>query len=302
LDLVEVVDNMLDMAYFEDVFPELARQKRNLSIFYEVKANLTREQIRILSEAGVDRIQPGIESLSNHVLSLMRKGTTALINIQLLKWCKEYDIGVDWNLLYGFPGETREDYDYILSLLPEIRFLGPLPTCGPIRMDRFSPYYKNPKEYGLINFRPLDVYRYIYPFEDESISQIASCFDFDYRADVDPRGYANEVINYIDYYRHEPERGSLIWIKDGDDGHLILLDRRSEAVGDEFKLTGYQKDVYEFCDSCKSKRKILAFIREKQPRVSINERDLNLFLEEMVLNRLMITDGEKYLSLALPSG
>jgi ribosomal peptide maturation radical SAM protein 1 len=301
LDLVEVVDNMLDMAYFEDVFPELAKQQRSLSIFYEVKSNLTREQVRILSEAGVDRIQPGIESLSSHVLQLMRKGTTALINIQLLKWCREYGVGVDWNLLYGFPGETREDYEYILSLLPAIRFLGPLPTCGPVRMDRFSPYYKNPREYGLINMRPLEAYRYIYPFEDKSISEIASCFDFDYRADIDPRGHANEVINYIDYYRHDPERGSLIWIKVGDDDNLLLLDSRSEAVGYEFKLSGYKKDVYEFCDSCKSKIKILVFLKEKKPKVSVNKSDLNLFLEDMVQNRLMITDGGKYLSLALPS-
>jgi len=301
LDLVEVVDNMLDMAYFEDVFPELAKQQRSLSIFYEVKANLTREHVRILSEAGVDRIQPGIESLSNHVLSLMRKGTTALINIQLLKWCREYGVGVDWNLLYGFPGETRKDYDHIRSLLPAIRFLGPLPTCGPVRMDRFSPYYKNPKEFGLINIRPLEVYQYIYPFNNETISKIVSCFDFDYRANINPRGYATEVIEYIDYYRHDLERGSLIWIKGGDDINLILLDSRSEAVGNEFKLTGYQKDVYEYCDSCRSKIKIVAFLREKQPRTSISESALNLFLDEMVHNRLMITEDDKYLSLALPS-
>ena len=45
------------------------------------------------------RIQPGIESLSDHVLKLMRKGTTALQNIQLLKWCREYGVQPEWNLL-----------------------------------------------------------------------------------------------------------------------------------------------------------------------------------------------------------
>ena len=123
IDLVEVVDNMLDMNYFKDLLPTLALSERSLSLFYEVKANLTRKQVQMLREAGVDRIQPGIESLSNHVLRLMRKGTTVLRNIQLLKWCKEYDITVDWNILYGFPGETQEDYDDMLDLLPSINFL-----------------------------------------------------------------------------------------------------------------------------------------------------------------------------------
>ncbi len=300
LDMVEVVDNMLDMSYFDDVFPELAQQNRTLSIFYEVKSNLTRAQVKLLSEAGVGRIQPGIESLSNNVLKLMRKGATALINIQLLKWCKEYGVGVDWNLLYGFPGETREDYDYILSLLPTIRFLGPLPTCGPVRLDRFSPYFRNPEKFGLKNIRPLEVYQYIYPFENCSISQIASCFDFDYRPDIDPSGFADDIIEYIDYHRYDLEQGSLKWINDQDDG-LILLDSRSESVGTEFHLSGSQKDVYEFCDSCKSKTMILTFLKEKQSMEPLSESDLVTFLEKMVNNRLMITDGEKFLSIALPS-
>ena len=61
----------------------------------------------MLHLAGVHRIQPGIESLSNNVLKLMRKGTTGIRNIQLLKWCKQYKIAVDWNILYGFPGKPE---------------------------------------------------------------------------------------------------------------------------------------------------------------------------------------------------
>jgi ribosomal peptide maturation radical SAM protein 1 len=101
--LVAAVDNILDMAYFRDFLPGLAQQKLGLDIFYEVKANLSRRQLRLLQEAGVKRIQPGIESLSDHILQLMRKGTTGLQNIQLLKWCRDYGIHADWNLLYGFP-------------------------------------------------------------------------------------------------------------------------------------------------------------------------------------------------------
>ena len=39
--------------------------------------------------------------------------------MQLLK-CKEYGVAVDWNILYGFPGETLDDYSTILEMLPAI--------------------------------------------------------------------------------------------------------------------------------------------------------------------------------------
>ena len=108
----------------------------------------------------MNRIQPGIESLSDHVLKLMRKGTTALRNIQLLKWAREFNIIAEWNILYGFPGETPDDYRDILELLPAIRFLRPPCAAGPIRLDRFSPYHKSPADFGLLNVRPLKTYRH----------------------------------------------------------------------------------------------------------------------------------------------
>src|SRR5262249_18382464 len=147
VEQVEVVDNILDMRYFGSVLPELARRHIPAQLFFEVKANLTRDQVLTLKTAGVDRIQPGIESMSDHVLRLMRKGTTTLRNIQLLKWCQELGIIAEWNLLYGFPGETRQDYAEMLQLFPSIRFLRPPSACGPIRLDRFSPFFDAQSEF-----------------------------------------------------------------------------------------------------------------------------------------------------------
>ena len=123
--MVEAVDNILDMAYFQEFLPAVAAEQLGLQLFYEVKANLSRRHLKQMAAAGVHRIQPGIESLSDHVLKLMRKGTTALQNVQLLKWCREYSVTAEWNLLYGFPGETRADYREILNMLPSIRFVDP---------------------------------------------------------------------------------------------------------------------------------------------------------------------------------
>lgn len=300
IDLVEVVDNMLDMKYFHDMLPALGRAQWPVRLFYEVKANLTRRQVQILQEAGVYHIQPGIESLSDHVLSLMHKGTTALRNIQLLKWCKEYDIAVDWNILYGFPGETQEDYDFILELLPSIRFLSPPPTCGPVRMDRFSPYYNTPEQFGLINVRPIAPYKYLYPFDDQSLSRIAYCFDFDYEPDVAPTGYASKVIEYVEAWHREPETGALSSAI-RPDGALALIDTRSDATQPEYMLSGLEKAAYEYCDALHSGTDVARYFRRVFPEVELTEQRVLNFLDSLVANRLMVTDGVRYLGLAIPA-
>ena len=144
-----------------------------MKMFYEVKSNLKREQIRMLEAARINRIQPGIESLSDHVLKLMRLGTTGLRNLQMLKWAKEYNVTAEWNLLYGFPGETAEDYEEILRMLPAVKFLNPPCAVGPIRLDRFSPYFNTPENFGLVNLRPMPPYYFLYPFQKDSLMRIA---------------------------------------------------------------------------------------------------------------------------------
>jgi ribosomal peptide maturation radical SAM protein 1 len=295
---IEVVDNILDMKYFTDLLPALAQQGQELEIFYEVKANLTRQQVALLRAAGINRIQPGIESLSDHVLKLMRKGTSGLRNVQLLKWCKEYGITVDWNMLYGFPGETRDDYSAMLVMLPAISFLNPPTACGPIRLDRFSPYFESPDDFGFVNVRPIQPYSYLYPFGCESLMKIAYYFDFDYRPEVDPTGYAAEVIAYAERWRHWPEQGVLYSVE-RPDGTRLLRDTRAAATYREIVLSGLEDAAYEYCDEFRPFPSVVRHLTERFPEIAISAQGVQGFLDSLVANRLMVTDGRNYLSLAL---
>lgn len=300
LELVEFVDNILDMKYFRELLPALSKSRRPVQIFCEVKANLGRSHIEQLRDAGVNRIQPGIESLNDHVLSLMRKGTTALRNIQMLKWCAEYGIGADWNLLYGFPGETEEDYREMLGLLPAIRFLGPPAAWGPVRLDRFSPFHESPESFGIRNIRPMAPYRHLYPFGEDSLSRIASCFEYDFEPGKDTSPFSREVVAFLEQWKREPEAGSL-QCEPGADGSLVLYDSRSDATLRELSLSGAEREAYGFCDSFRPVDAILRHLREARPEWSFTPEELLGFLDSMVANRLMVTDGTNYLSLALRS-
>lgn len=297
-NFVEIVDNILDMKYFKNFLPSLAQLKNPLSLYYEVKANLNRKQIQILYAAGVHRIQPGIESMSNHILSLMLKGTSALRNIQLLKWCKEYNIGVDWNVLYGFPGETQQDYDEMLELFPSIRFLQPPGACGPIRLDRFSPYYDKWQLFGFTRIRPIVPYRFLYPFNDECLSKVAYYFDYDYISGIAADTYVRKVLAYINEWQQNPEVGSLSAFSQSAD-KLILIDTRQNACNMKYELSSAEKKIYDYCDEMRTIVSIKQHLQNEYKKLVISDEVVKTHLKFFIINRLMVTDGDHYLSLAL---
>lgn len=298
VEMIQAVDNILDMSYFNEMLPALAKEGLGAQIFYEVKANLSRKHLRLLKESGVHRIQPGIESLNDHVLKLMRKGITGLRNIQLLKWCREYGITAEWNLLYGFPGETQEDYEQTLRLLPTIRHLNPPTACGPLRLDRFSPYHQSPDSFGLHNLKPLSSYRHLYPFDGASLRRIAYYFDFDYRPEADPRGFADDVIREAEQWKRNPEMGSLSAIR-RPDGTLALIDSRAGAKRPSVILSGPEQAAYELCDQAQTPAGVARRLRELFPRQSLGEKGVRKFLDAAVSNRLMVEQNGYYLNVAI---
>ncbi len=299
-DRLEVVDNILDMKYFQDLLPALASDGRPWQIFFEVKANLTRKHVVALKAAGIMRIQPGIESFNNHVLSLMGKGTTALRNIQLLKWCRELGIGVDWNLLYGFPGETAEDYQSMLAMLPSIEHLQPPAACGPVRMDRFSPYFEQADKYGLKNVRPMKPYAYLYPFSPASQMRIAYHFDFEYADDRPADLYAKDLIRGIDEWRSKAS--GCLTAMSRPDGSTLITDTRAGRQS-TFSLPPFESAVYDVCDEVRSLAAIASAVHDRFPESGCNKESIHTWLQWLASHGLVLNDGDHWLSLAvrLPS-
>ena len=87
------VDNILDYGALKTYVVTLSEQDHNLDIFCETKSNLRKDQIALLSAAGIREVQPGIESFDTETLKLMDKGVTGLQNVAFLKWAQQF--GVD---------------------------------------------------------------------------------------------------------------------------------------------------------------------------------------------------------------
>ena len=168
------VDNILPQTYVAEVLPRL-HTPPGTRIFYEVKANLGERELSAMAAAGVRQIQPGIEALSSSSLKLMRKGSTAFVNLRLLLGCVRHGIEPVWNLLVGFPGEGEEVYRHYAENLGRLVHLWPPQGVAQVRYDRYSPYFQRPEEYGL-KLRRFDFYPLIYPFSEESLANLAYFF------------------------------------------------------------------------------------------------------------------------------
>src|SRR5882762_8393367 len=94
-------DTILSRTHLKEAIPALAGFEQRPRLFYEVKANMTQAEVIALRHANAVTLQPGIESLSTRLLQLMHKGTSAIQNLALLKWCREQGISLAWNQLCG---------------------------------------------------------------------------------------------------------------------------------------------------------------------------------------------------------
>jgi ribosomal peptide maturation radical SAM protein 1 len=294
---VSVVDNILDMRYLKTFVPKLANLGLNLELFYEVKSNLTKEQLLLMRAAGITSIQPGIESFSTHVLQLMNKGTTGLLNIQLLKWCKEIGIEAHWNIIWGFPGESPEDYSQMAKLMSSISHLRPPSSASKLRLDRFSPNFDAADKFGFSNVRPYPSYSYIYaPLGDAAVANLAYFFTYDYKDERDVATYTKQVLDGVanwqkafiddDLFYVDLEDRLLVWdLRHGVQERLVVLD---EPI----------RSIYLWCDGIQHTNRLRKLLVEVFG--SIDEADFAAHIDLLLSKRLIWMEESRIIALALP--
>jgi ribosomal peptide maturation radical SAM protein 1 len=201
---ISVADNILDPEFITAALPLIAAKGHDLRLFCEIKSNTRRDQLEALLAAGVTGVQPGIENLSTHVLKIMDKGVTGCLNVRLLRDAATIGTQVSWNFLFGFPGETKADYQSVISQLPAMHHLPPPDGAARIAIERFSPYFDQPS-LGFADLRPARMYPVIYGLPETELHDLAYIFE---AADL---GIAGELVKDLEaaisrwqraYYEH----------------------------------------------------------------------------------------------------
>ena len=294
-----LVDNIIDMKYVDGLFGKFAAEHCDLDVFIESKSNLHKSQIRTLAVGGVKCLQPGLESLSLTQLRAMDKGVTPMQNLICLKWCLYYKITVSWNILLGFPGETNEDYQRQLTLIPSLVHLQPPEATGKFWLQRFSPYFTRPQEYGIRITGPGMAYEYVYDARQVDVNKIA--YDFEYGLDnwsVDPSLYRELVAAIEGWQRMHRSADKPFLYYSKAPSYITVYDGRSPKSPVRRRYDGLAALVIELCnDAAKSVDQIRVAVAS---RADCRDEVLSPILNNLTTQRVLYEERGKYFTLAIP--
>jgi ribosomal peptide maturation radical SAM protein 1 len=261
--LLYATDTIIDTRYFNELLPTLRDRYVDVRFAYEVKAPVTREQMRVLGDACVTHITVGIESLSTRLLKVMGKGTSALQNIHCLRVADEAGVKVGWQHLIGFPSEQLEDYIDVIASMARLHHLTPPERACPVTVARFSPYFEKAEALHVGNVRPVPEYAASYPWPIEDLSRVAYHFTFEHADGRHPtltRRISTIMERAVADWRDRHPSSRL----DAYRGRSVIaiLDTRGDRRM-VYLLQGLVADVYRAMDTPIASASLPAYIRDQ---------------------------------------
>ncbi|MGN8845542.1 RiPP maturation radical SAM C-methyltransferase [Niallia sp. HCP3S3_B10] len=284
-------DNIMSMEYFEYILPKLKQDKIKIDMFMEVKSNLNEQQVCVLKEAGVTKIQPGIESLATNSLKLMNKGVDLLQNLRLLRLCKEYGIIPFWNIIFGFSGESSEEIQGQIDIMKKINHLQPPVAISKIRLDRFSPYFNEQKKYNIRINGPIKSYKYIYRDKGININKLAYYFDYNNDA-VFENKILNEFVSQFENWKDNFIQTDLFMYQRNMDKFVCRIGESNSI----YKLNEIQGKILVYARNITSIKKIIENVIKD---VDCNEEDILSNIQELEKLGFIIMERNKLLTIVL---
>jgi hypothetical protein len=270
---------------------------RDLSIFAEIRATTPLSELQLMRAAGMRRVQVGIEALSTRLLRKLRKGTTAIQNLEIMKHCEALGIVNLSNLILQFPGS--DDHD-VAESLHAMEFAGPFRPPKPVDfwLGLGSPAWRHAEVHGLrqvgnhphwARIFPRRIFRRL-PFMIQTGRGGAGRQRRLWQPVRDRLRSWTET--YENLHRRTPDEPILAY-RDGGD-FMIIRERRPTGDAVTHRLEGSSRRIYLFCGQHRSRQRILATFD------SLPADRITAFLEMMTSQKLMFSENGHFLSLAVP--
>jgi ribosomal peptide maturation radical SAM protein 1 len=282
-----------------EIFRRLRDLDLDIECFYETRADLSKEEIAMMQDAGIVKIQPGIESLSSELLRLMKKGTSRIKHVQFLRWCKEYDIHLSYNILAGFPGEKAEWYLDMADFIPKIIHVQPpLHNMHYVEMHRFSPLFQSRDQFQVDEYRIREDYGFNFP--DGMVDPLKVGYFFSYHssalAQVDQ--YAERVREVVGAWidAHGKQKPPVYHYILGP-GFTRITDTR-QGDGRYLHLADLHQDILLLCDKVQTIAKLKEMLEplysQEIARGAVEET-----VQEMLAEDLLVQEGNCLLTLPI---
>ena len=285
------IDNILAPEYASKLFGRLAEANTDIRLHYEVRPSIARAQLKEMRRGGLFSIQPGVESLSTNILKIMRKHTTGMRNLELIKWCTYYDIHNFYNILVRFPGETPEDYRLQCDVIAKIFHLQPPYAIVKARADRGSPMYFEPEAQSITSLRPASCYDFIFPKGRFNLERVSYYFDHQMENTVTDEQYS-EIFELVADWQESWEEVRRPYLRYRKSMASIVIEDGRGPRPHSFTYSDGAALLYEYCADARRPADVAAHFK--------NEVWVDRALSEFVERDLIIFLDGRYLSLALP--
>lgn len=292
-----LMDNVLPRDSGAELLSGLAGVKRDLSIFAEIRATTPFAELALMRRAGMRRVQVGIEALSTRLLRKLRKGATAIQNLEIMKHCEALGIVNLSNLILHFPTSDEED---VAETLAAMEFAAPFRPPKPVGfwLGLGSPAWRHAEALGMRRVGNHPDWGRIFP---ASVFRRLPLMIQAYRGGAGRqrrlwRPVRDRLAAWTDAYDKLNRRAPaepILGFRDGGD-FMIIRERRAGGEAVTHRLEGASRRIYLFCGRHRSRRRILAaFSNLPADRVTA-------FLDGMTAQKLMFAEGGRFLSLAVP--
>jgi ribosomal peptide maturation radical SAM protein 1 len=308
------LDNIVRFKNTKELAQKIENTNLGLELFYEMRANVSPEEIAAFYRAGLRSSQFGIEGLATSFLKKINKGTNVIQNLQVMKTCFELGISHGANIITGFPGTTQDDIDETLKNIIEYAICFEPLNANIFHLGLSSTVQRLASDFGITNLRNKDS---IAEFMSEEISNKIQLVDMSYDSrdkqvnwdvvrDICKRwrnikenaklfgGKFAPILYYRDagsFITIEDMRGLLVKLlnlpKKVENTYMCTLPTHKETI-----LENEEADIYRYCMKIRSRRDILQTFNKFGESGVIN------LLEKWKNERLIYEEDNKYLSLA----
>ncbi|MGC9209351.1 MAG: B12-binding domain-containing radical SAM protein [Nitrososphaeria archaeon] len=161
---IEFIDDTftLNMKRAIEVMKAIVTERLDVRLSLSSRVNTINEEVMsYLRKGGTENIYYGIESGSQRVLNLMRKGIKLEQAVDAVSLAKKYGVKVLGSYILGYPGETPEEMDQTIKFSIKLNtdyaqysILTPFPG---------TPVYYELESRGLILTKDWDLYTVLHP-------------------------------------------------------------------------------------------------------------------------------------------
>jgi ribosomal peptide maturation radical SAM protein 1 len=290
---------LTDLATPPRIQPELARSLEagpaKLSLSLSARASITPYELLCLREAGLYRVDFGIEGLSSSFLRRIRKGITVIQNLQVMRTADELGLDCEVLLIVDFPGTTRAEVAETVEVVQRYAIgYRPAGRVNQFRLGFGSPVATAPAEFGVARIRSFDGYRAGLP---ESVFKRLQLIELSYDLQEPAADWSELAAACEDWTRlqdriardvRHPCRHALYYLDGGE--FLEIVDRRHDCCS--LTLDEPWRSIYLHCLEIRRRGELgLA--------LGVSHDELDQALGFCLEHEIMWAEGDRCLSLAV---